>query len=56
MKKFSESYYKPMELELLQDYLRAVDILTINDDDKTTLKKQLRDKRVPAEKPSKFRI
>jgi hypothetical protein len=48
--KFSESYCKPTELEPLQDYLRAVDILTINDSDKTTLKKQLRAQRVPAEK------
>lgn len=26
----SESYWKPTELEVLQDYLKAVDLLTIN--------------------------
>lgn len=35
----SESYYKPTEQEILQDYLKAVDLLTINDN-KLTLKKQ----------------
>jgi hypothetical protein len=37
-----ESYYKPTENDVLQDYLKAVPSLTINDDtDKTTLKKQV---------------
>jgi hypothetical protein len=34
------SYYKPREEDILQDYLKAVDLLTINDD-KTTLQKQV---------------
>jgi hypothetical protein len=36
----SDSYYRPLEKELLQDYLKAVDLLTINDD-KLTLQKQV---------------
>jgi len=36
----SESYYRPTEKEVLADYLKAVELLTINDD-KTTLKKQV---------------
>jgi integrase len=36
----SESYYKPTEQEVMQDYLKAVDNLTINGD-KTVLKKQV---------------
>jgi hypothetical protein len=36
----SESYWRPREDEVLQDYLKAVDLLTINDD-KLTLRKQV---------------
>ncbi len=36
----SESYYKPTEREVLEDYLKAVDLLTINDK-KLTLQKQV---------------
>jgi hypothetical protein len=36
----SDSYYRATETELLQDYLKAVDTLTINDD-KRTLQKQV---------------
>ena len=28
----SSSYYKPTEKEVLEDYQKAVDILTVNDD------------------------
>ena len=37
----SHSYYKPTEHELLEDYLKAVDLLTINDINKPTLQKQV---------------
>jgi hypothetical protein len=37
----TQSYYKPTEPDLLAAYLKAVDLLTINDNDKTTLKKQV---------------
>src|SRR5262249_32780596 len=30
--KLQEAYYKPTEKEVLEDYLRAVDILTINEE------------------------
>ncbi|HEY9385806.1 MAG TPA: hypothetical protein VIP70_02105 [Nitrososphaeraceae archaeon] len=36
----SASYYKPTEHEVLDDYLKAIDLLTINDD-KLTLQKQV---------------
>jgi hypothetical protein len=36
----SDSYYKPIEKILLEDYLKAVDLLTINTD-KVTLQKQI---------------
>jgi hypothetical protein len=36
----SESYYKPTEREVLEDYLKAVDLLTINSD-KLILQKQV---------------
>jgi hypothetical protein len=36
----SESYYKPQEREVLEDYLKAVDLLTINSD-KFILQKQV---------------
>jgi len=36
----SDSYYKPIEKVLLEDYLKAVDLLTINTD-KVTLQKQV---------------
>src|SRR5438093_1087404 len=36
----SNSYYRPTENELLEDYLKSVDMLTINDD-KLTLQKQV---------------
>jgi integrase len=36
----SESYYRPTQQEVLQDYLKAVDILTINGD-KVVLQKQV---------------
>jgi hypothetical protein len=36
----SDSYYKPIEKILLEDYLKAVDLLTINTD-KITLQKQI---------------
>jgi hypothetical protein len=36
----SDSYYKPIEKTLLEDYLKAVDLLTINTD-KVTLQKQI---------------
>jgi hypothetical protein len=35
------SYYKPTEQEVLDDYLKAVDLLTINDYNKSTLQKQM---------------
>jgi len=38
----SESYYKPQEHDVLQHYLKAVDLLTINDD-KSTLQKQVQE-------------
>jgi len=38
----SASYYKPTENDILQDYLRAVDVLTVSSD-KTVLKKQLQE-------------
>lgn len=38
----SASYYRPTEQEVLQDYLKAVDLLTINGE-KTVLQKQVRD-------------
>jgi hypothetical protein len=36
----SESYWRPTELEVLADYLKAVDLLTINDNN-STLQKQV---------------
>ena len=36
----SQSYYKPHEKDILEDYLKAVDLLTVHSDD-ITLKKQL---------------
>jgi predicted RNase H-like nuclease (RuvC/YqgF family) len=36
----SQSYYKPQEKDILEDYLKAVDLLTVNSDN-NTLKKQL---------------
>ena len=36
----SDSYYRPIEKDLLEDYLKAVDLLIINDD-KITLQKQV---------------
>jgi hypothetical protein len=36
----SDSYYRPLEKELLQDYLKAIDLLTINSD-KVILQKQV---------------
>jgi hypothetical protein len=36
----SASYYKPTEREVLEDYLKAVDLLTINSD-KVILQKQV---------------
>jgi hypothetical protein len=36
----SDSYYRPVENVLLEDYIKAVDVLTINTD-KTTLQKQI---------------
>jgi hypothetical protein len=36
----SDSYYRPLEKELLEDYLKAVDLLTINSD-KLVLQKQV---------------
>lgn len=36
----SDSYYRPTESELLEDYLKAADLLTINND-KLTLQKQV---------------
>ena len=41
----SASYYKPTENEVLEDYLKAVDLLTINGNLKL-LQKQVRDKEV----------
>jgi len=37
----SASYYKPTEHHLLEDYLRVVDLLTINEENK--LKKEVKD-------------
>jgi predicted nucleic acid-binding Zn-ribbon protein len=37
----SKSYYKPTEKELLEDYLNAIDLLTINEEHK--LKKQVKE-------------
>jgi hypothetical protein len=36
----SDSYYRATEQQLLEDYLKAVDMLNINDD-KLTLQKQV---------------
>ena len=36
----SDSYYRPVEKDLLEDYMKAIDILTINND-KVTLQKQV---------------
>jgi hypothetical protein len=36
----SKSYYKPTEREVMEDYLKAIGLLTINDD-KLTLQKQV---------------
>jgi hypothetical protein len=36
----SDSYYRPVEKDLLEDYLKAVDLLTINSE-KITLQKQV---------------
>ncbi|MGA9152151.1 MAG: hypothetical protein WBZ36_16375 [Candidatus Nitrosopolaris sp.] len=36
----SDSYYRPIEKDLLEDYLKAVDLLSVNDD-KLTLQKQV---------------
>jgi hypothetical protein len=36
----SDSYYRPIEKVFLEDYLKAVDLITINDD-KITLQKQV---------------
>jgi phosphoketolase len=36
----SNSYYRPTENELLEDYLKSVDMLTINDE-KITLRRQV---------------
>jgi integrase len=36
----SDSYYRPIEKDLLEDYLKAVDMLSVNDD-KLTLQKQV---------------
>jgi hypothetical protein len=41
----SASYYKPTEREVLEDYLKAVELLTINGHSKLLLK-QIRDKEV----------
>lgn len=38
----ANSYYKPSEQELLQDYIKAIDLLTINND-KSRLEKQLKE-------------
>ena len=38
----SESYYKPSEREILYDYMKAIDVLTINGD-KSRLQKQVED-------------
>lgn len=35
----SDSYYRPTELHLLEDYLKAVDLLTINEDSNVLHKK-----------------
>jgi polyhydroxyalkanoate synthesis regulator phasin len=41
----SGSYYKPTEKEVLQDYLKAIDLLTISDENKLSKKiKELSDK------------
>jgi hypothetical protein len=40
----SASYYKPTECEVMEDYLKAVDSLTINGD-KIVLQKQLAEKK-----------
>jgi hypothetical protein len=34
-----KSYYKPVERDVLQDYLKAIDLLTINDNNKLTFQK-----------------
>jgi vacuolar-type H+-ATPase subunit I/STV1 len=38
----SKSYYKPSEQELLEDYVKAIDLLTI-DNDKSKLEKQVKE-------------
>jgi hypothetical protein len=38
----SKSYYKPSEQELLEDYVKAIDLLTI-DSDKSKLEKQVKE-------------
>jgi hypothetical protein len=37
----SESYWRPTKEQVLEDYLKAVELLTINDNDKSTLQKQV---------------
>src|SRR5213596_1074563 len=40
-----KSYYKPAEKDLLQDYLRAIDFLTIHNDNKMKLTKEVEELR-----------
>jgi len=49
----SESYYKPREHDVLQHYLKAVDLLTINDY-KSTLQKQVQELTEKVKKSSIF--
>jgi hypothetical protein len=39
----ADSYYKPSEQELLEDYIKSVDLLTIHND-KSKLEKQVKPK------------
>ena len=45
----SDSYYKPSEKEILEDYLRAVDVLTIYKNNNTILEKEVKELKVKNE-------
>jgi hypothetical protein len=45
----SDSYYKPSEKEILKDYLRAVDVLTIYKNNNTILEKEVKELKVKNE-------
>ena len=39
----SDSYYKPSEKEILEDYMKAIDVLTIHKNNNTILEKQVKE-------------